>query len=173
MCVILGKFPVFLLSRRKTAGCKYRWSQVQRKRCDVLLTQARTRRHTRAQVPLWLQNSLFQIFQSIILYFPDNMCFGVVSTKENKIIFLLEKYSLPFQIPVMSNFLIENLFDFQGDKYKQLSLSGCLATLYKKIYFCPFQSSLLGLSWMDQLPWNLAKILFFHIYKKKNKTVEQ
>lgn len=84
--------------------------------------------------------------------------------RKKYIILLLEKYSLPFQIPVMSNFLIANLFDFQGNKYKQLSLSRCLATLYKTMYFCPFQSSLLGLLWMDQLPWNLDKILFFYIY---------
>lgn len=116
VCVILSKFPVFWLSCRKTAGCKYRWSLVQRKRCKVVLAQTRTCRLTRAKVPLWLQNSLLQIFQSIILYFPDIMWFGLVSVKQKKRnpVCLLEKYNLPFQIPVLGNLLIGNLFDFQG-----------------------------------------------------------
>lgn len=84
VCVILNKFPVFWLWCRKTAGCKYRRSQVQRKRCELGLAQARTCRHTRAKEPLWLQNSLFQIFQSIVLYFPDIMCFGLISVKKKK-----------------------------------------------------------------------------------------
>jgi len=46
----------------------------------------------------------------------------------------------------MGNLLIENLVDFQGDKFKQLSLSGRFTTLYKAIYFFLFQNCLLDLS---------------------------
>lgn len=44
----------------------------------------------------------------------------------------------------MGKLLIGNLFDFQGEKFKQLSLSGLLSALYKTKQFCPFQSSFLG-----------------------------